>query len=285
MNASVLFLLIAPLIVHGLPVPADGTTLSGVVMDAKTRAPIAQAEVTAVGGRANPDVTDSKGKFVLRLAATVKPGETVELRVRKIGYTTYDEKIAAGELALLIELQPVNPPVPEHPNAPTNRPSGESTTVATPPMTTGPMFSETSDKFSIVAGQISTFLTPSFPTSCLVGLGNTCLVRGTLVASKFVVDATLYAAPGKGNVEVIKNELHKDMPEWDRCYDDTALEIVDENLVPVFHMVYTTPHDIVIYGIFHVGNVVAVLSPHGLDFHAVTEVVSLEDYPGMGRAA
>jgi hypothetical protein len=106
MNTVARFFLISLLAVYSLLVSAQVPSLSGVVTDAKTHAPIGHAEVTAVGGSANSDVTDSDGKFVLRLTATVKPGDIVELRVRKSGYATYDRKVPVGGLALTIELQP-----------------------------------------------------------------------------------------------------------------------------------------------------------------------------------
>jgi Carboxypeptidase regulatory-like domain len=81
-------------------------TLSGVVIESGTGKPVPGAAVSAVGGKANPDVTDSEGKFSLTFPPDVKPGTKVRIRVVKDGYETCVRDIAASaEISVPISLK------------------------------------------------------------------------------------------------------------------------------------------------------------------------------------
>jgi hypothetical protein len=102
-------------------------------------------------------------------------------------------------------------------------------------------------------------------------------VKGYVENGRFVADAMLFSMGGYGSVRLEKNVLHKNIPTWDRCFNASTLEIVDDQLTPVFQMVYTTPNDIVISGVFHVDQIVYILSD-GLSWHAAEEPVTSDEY-------
>lgn len=104
MNCTVLILLLAIASLQSV----GQETLSGIVFDAKTHAPVSQANVSLVGGQAtHDDTTDASGKFVLHLISTVRRGDIVALRVQKAGYEVCSEKVAvAPELPMPIQLVP-----------------------------------------------------------------------------------------------------------------------------------------------------------------------------------
>lgn len=233
---------------------ADSLTLPGVVSDSKTHAPIAGAIVSVVGGLAvHDEITDSGGSFILTLSSTVKPGQIVRLRVEMDGYETRDENVpVGGTLPRQISLIPKGRKRQPFPQSP-------------------PTFSEAHDKFNISAGSISTTLNDG-QSMCLIhlGPGGVCTIKAYVEKGKFSVDATLFSNTpgdfaGAGSVTVEKNVLHKNIPEWDRCFDSTAMEVVDQNLVPMFQVIYTTPIDILIYGMFRGnGGWAAALTPAGM---------------------
>jgi hypothetical protein len=91
-----------------MQVHAENLTLSGIVTDQMSRLPVAQANVSLVGGLAAHDVfTDAKGQFILTLVKDIRNGAIVRVRVRKDGYVIYDQQVpVAKELPLLITLVP-----------------------------------------------------------------------------------------------------------------------------------------------------------------------------------
>jgi tetratricopeptide (TPR) repeat protein len=80
--------------------------VSGFVLQAKTKEPIRDAEVTVEGNLGKrDDVTDSKGTFSIPLADVVTKGDLIRIRVEKMGYETYDEQLSVSELPIKILLQ------------------------------------------------------------------------------------------------------------------------------------------------------------------------------------
>lgn len=80
--------LIAFLIAFGVSLLVTGKRekhqLAGVITDGRTHTPIAQVNVSLVGGLAlHEDVTDAKGYFHLELVNSVKDGDSVRLKVTK----------------------------------------------------------------------------------------------------------------------------------------------------------------------------------------------------------
>jgi hypothetical protein len=109
MKIAIYLLMIVSLAAPQATALPDALTLSGVVTDARSHVPIAQAMVSVVGGRAiHDEVADVNGIFVLTLLETVKPGDIIRLRVQKTGYETYDENVtvpSGGKLPKPISLR------------------------------------------------------------------------------------------------------------------------------------------------------------------------------------
>lgn len=269
-------------------------TMSGFVTDKKSR-PLEGARVTIIGNKAKADITtDSDGAFVVTFAQGVEEGNTVRIQIEKPGYKPYEKWLAVSSaIPLRVSLESIRStpsdrkptPAPQRPPAPSkstpvglNGTSGGTTIVPGTVPAQPPMFSEANDKFNIVAGTDSLTM-KNGDSSCLVSGGSTCFVKGYAEQGNFVVDAELFSAPGHGSVRLVKNVLHKDIPEWDRCFDATTLEIVDDKLTPVYQMVYTTPNDIVIFGLFRIQEYVYILSNHGISYHSANEAVTEEEYP------
>jgi hypothetical protein len=108
-------------------------TLSGVVIESGTGNPIPGATVSVVGGKANQDITDSQGKFSLTLAADVKAGAKIRIRVVKDGYGIWDNYIAASAeiaepiwLKKLVKTSPHKPDEREAPDKSSEKPSEKS---------------------------------------------------------------------------------------------------------------------------------------------------------------
>jgi hypothetical protein len=143
-----------------------------------------------------------------------------------------------------------------------------------------PMFSEAHDKFNISAGTVSTTISKENGIWCLIRAAGACLVKPYIGDDgRFYVDAQLLVVPGYGEVRLIKNVLHKNVPEWDSCFNNTSLEVVNDKQTPMFQVIYTTPTDIVINGIFLSGDTLVVASPGELNTHPASQPVTGEEYP------
>lgn len=123
-----------------------------------------------------------------------------------------------------------------------------------------PMFSEVHDTFTVSAGSIRKTLVNG-DSFCIIKLGDVCAIKAYVENRKFLVDAILFgdavgkfAGDGTGYVTVQKNVLHNQIPEWDRCFNSTSMEVVDQNLVPMLQVIYTTPGAVLIYGLFRGSN-------------------------------
>jgi hypothetical protein len=60
----------------------------------------------------------------------------------------------------------------------------------------------------------------------------------------------LWSPTGQGPIEVENNEFKVNISGCDWNYTANALEVVDENGIPIFQMIRQAPHKIVVYGIF-----------------------------------
>ena len=67
---------------------------------------------------------------------------------------------------------------------------------------------------------------------------------------KFFADVSLYGGSSQSPVEVRHNEFVVRVPGWDRNFDSSALEIVNNDKSPIFQFIYQTPYYIIINGIF-----------------------------------
>lgn len=69
-------------------------------------------------------------------------------------------------------------------------------------------------------------------------------------SGELYADVTVYGGSALPPVEIKKNQFVVRPPNWDRNSSENAFEVVNENMQPVFQMIYTTPSHIVINGIF-----------------------------------
>jgi len=142
-------------------------------------------------------------------------------------------------------------------------------TPSTQPSVNGqPVFSD-APEYNITTGKLTGTFGEHQDSMCAFGTTQgKCPIRAVREKGALKIFATLYSAPGYGDVTLEGNVLHKKIAEWDRCFDDTSMEVVDENKEPVFQMIYTTPTDIVIRGIFR---------DHGETFVATSDLTGF--YP------
>ncbi|HZR31651.1 MAG TPA: carboxypeptidase-like regulatory domain-containing protein [Terriglobales bacterium] len=88
-------------------------TMSGVVSDQQSHAPVEGAAITLVGNQANLGTTDREGSFVLNLSVGVQEGSSVRIRVEKAGYKVYDKWVAVSTtIPLQVPLEPLSPRAP-----------------------------------------------------------------------------------------------------------------------------------------------------------------------------
>lgn len=71
------------------------------------------------------------------------------------------------------------------------------------------------------------------------------LLSAYIKDGKLVVDAVL-----RGETRLIANTLQNTNINWDRNYNDSAFEVVDDTGVPMLQIVYMTPNTVSIYGVF-----------------------------------
>jgi hypothetical protein len=76
------------------------------------------------------------------------------------------------------------------------------------------------------------------------------LVKAILRNGKVLITAHIFAGPRGQPAEIEENTFKLVDPSWDRNYDETAFEIVNENNNPVLQVIYKTQHDVAVYGIF-----------------------------------
>jgi hypothetical protein len=138
-------------------------------------------------------------------------------------------------------------------------------------------FREKQDEYHVSAGTIEGKITPDSPMN-IIRVGDIPLVRGYIKNGELLIDARLYAGPGFNPVEIKGNEFALKDPMWDRNYNDTSLEIVNENGIPVMQVIYTTSQNVVIYGIFQAPNQIYLLTPEGTKMLSVNTQITKELY-------
>jgi len=84
----------------------------------------------------------------------------------------------------------------------------------------------------------------------IINWGGTDILYAYVENGKLYVNTILYGDSPFAAVDIKHNEFVVRPSRWDRNFDETALEIVDENLLPRLQLVYKNPHNIVINGIF-----------------------------------
>jgi hypothetical protein len=128
-------------------------------------------------------------------------------------------------------------------------------------------FRESSDYFISYGSMNHRFTTDKVER--LIGMDKEDVLSARVEKGKILVTAKLFAGLRSQPVEIVDNTIMLRRGTWDRNYDDTAFEVVDENLKPVLQIIYTTPHNVAVYGIFGFGasgQIAAWLSPGGAIF-------------------
>ena len=75
-------------------------------------------------------------------------------------------------------------------------------------------------------------------------------VRLYIENGKPFADVKIYAGGGLPPIEIRHNQLFNKLPQWDFNSNEKALEVVNENKIPIYQFYYKTPSHIVINGIF-----------------------------------
>ena len=71
-----------------------GLTVSGTVSERGTGKPLEGARIAVVGAKANSEITDSNGAFVLKFPTEVRVGDLVRVHIEMEGYVPYTDTIA-----------------------------------------------------------------------------------------------------------------------------------------------------------------------------------------------
>jgi hypothetical protein len=95
------------------------------------------------------------------------------------------------------------------------------------------------------------------------GFGDYKPIRVYLEQGKLFADISMYGGPGKPPIEIKHNEFILRMPGWDRNFDSSSLEIVDQAQLPILQLIYQNPHTIIINGIFYTPNRQIILGDTG----------------------
>jgi len=81
-------------------------------------------------------------------------------------------------------------------------------------------------------------------------LGGFSPVRLYIENAKPFADVKIYGGSGMPPIEIKHNQILNKPPNWDFNSNENALEIVNENQIPVYQLYYKTTSHIVINGIF-----------------------------------
>jgi hypothetical protein len=122
-----------------------------------------------------------------------------------------------------------------------------------------PTFTENDNDFLVSVGQMSEILHEG-EFRCEIAVSS-CVIGARIENHKVLVTANLYSGPGFNPLEVRNNQFTLRDSLWDRNFDDTAFEVVNQDLTPMMQIVYTTPHNVHIYGVFQSGGWVIAISP------------------------
>src|SRR6266446_7474580 len=96
-----------------------------------------------------------------------------------------------------------------------------------------PTFEEVQRNYIVSLGGNTASIAASGGIAPMLGAGDEWIVRAHVENGRFLVDAKLFAGRDSPAVLMEKNQFSINQPSWDRNFDDTAFEVVNENLVPV----------------------------------------------------
>jgi hypothetical protein len=122
------------------------------------------------------------------------------------------------------------------------------------------------------------------PISQLRTTGYAPFVLGDLIPVKIYEDAghtftdvAIYGGPGRPTLELKKNEFVDRTPSgWDRNFSDAAIEVVNEDSVPMFQLIYETPSRIRVAGILPFTKGIVVISNDGIMINPTAAVKPLQ---------
>jgi hypothetical protein len=116
-----------------------------------------------------------------------------------------------------------------------------------------PTFTESPGDFVVIIGgtphKISHASTRQNPTH-IAPFGDSRAIKAYVEHDRLYVDALLHYAPDKAPLQLLHNNLRDRPSQWDRNFDDSAIEIVDEKLTPRFQLIYKDPRTAVLRGVF-----------------------------------
>jgi hypothetical protein len=153
-----------------------------------------------------------------------------------------------------------------------------------PSVTTTPRFGDSSNVFTVSFGGNQCAIRPG-ENAILLGGGNgsfraigfsdePIILSAYIKDGKLVVDAIL-----RGETRLIANVLQNTDINWDRNFDDSAFEVVDDKGVPMLQVVYMTPNTVSVYGVFQ-GKRTYFAFPGGITFNFNSKSFpSVDGYP------
>jgi hypothetical protein len=100
-----------------------------------------------------------------------------------------------------------------------------------------------------------------------------------------VIKVSVFSDGDKPAIELDGGDFLVHNPRWDKNFDDSALEVVDENAIPVFQFIYLDEKQVVIKGIFRKGGRVLVAHDLGfaLDPRSPVPITRIFEYPSASN--
>lgn len=123
-----------------------------------------------------------------------------------------------------------------------------------------PTFKEIPGPFQVIMGSNHMILSESNTRDKpvhMLQLGDYASIDGYVENGRVYVNAVLFGDENQKVVTIKHNEFTSPPAKWDRNFDDTALEIVDGNLVPRFQLIYKDTRTVIINGVYpHPGGLI-----------------------------
>jgi hypothetical protein len=127
-----------------------------------------------------------------------------------------------------------------------------------------PTFTEDENvPFTVIFGNGTMRLGKDQKEMKLLVIGNLAVAKAYVENNRIYIDANL-SDGGPTPVELKHNRLTFENQRWDRNYDDSALEIVNEDLVPIFQLVYRNARTAIVRGTFINQGALIVADEHGI---------------------
>ena len=130
-----------------------------------------------------------------------------------------------------------------------------------------PTFKEISGPFRVVVGSNSMILSEANTRDKpihMIKFGDFASMDAYVEKGKVYVNAVLFGDDNREAVALKHNEFSSPPAKWDRNFDDTALEIVDGNLVPRFQLIYKDTRTVIINGVYKYPGGLVVMTDDGM---------------------